>query len=238
MSFSQDIKDEILNIKSRKKCCLTVQKQAELLSESDEPASIAFKETIINNNCCKKAFLKGLFLGSGCIVDPNTDYHFEITTKTKKNGQYAVEVLNNIMGFSSKLLKRSTNLYVVYIKDSDQISDILSYLEASKALLKFESIRVERSVKNNINRTINCETANLSKTISAAYKQILAIKKIEKLKLFDKLPIELQKVCIIRKKYPELSLGELKEYLNEEISKSGLNHRLNKIIKIAEKGSI
>ncbi|MDD2627333.1 MAG: DNA-binding protein WhiA [Clostridia bacterium] len=238
MSFSQDIKDEILNIKSKKHCCLTVQKQAELLSESEEPADVTLKDNIINNNCCKKAFLKGLFLGTGCIVDPNTDYHFEITTKTKRNGQYVVEILNNIMGFSSKLLKRSNNLYVIYIKDSNQISDILSYLETSRALLKFESIRVERSVKNNINRTINCETANLSKTISAAYRQILAIEKIEKLGLFDKLPIELQEVSIIRKKHPDLSLEELKEHLSVEISKSGLNHRLNKIIKIAEKGSI
>ena len=235
MSFSQDIKNEILKIKTNKKCCKMVQKEAELLTEGENINVAELKKHIKENNCCKKAYIRGLFLGSGCIVDPNTDYHFEVTAKLKKNATIILEILNNIIGFEAKLLKRSTNLYVIYIKDSEQISMVLSFLGASKALLYFENIRVERSIKNNINRSINCETANLSKTISAAYKQLLAIEKLEKNNMVEKLPAELREICILRKENPEMSLSDLTNLCKEKITKSGINHRLKKIIDIANK---
>ena len=235
MSFSQDIKNEILRIKSNKKCCKDIQKIAELLTEGEATNVTEIKKQIKENNCCKKAFLRGLFLGSGCIVDPNTDYHFEITAKSKKNANNILDIVNNVIGFEAKLLKRSTNLYVIYIKDSEQISLVLSYLGASRALLQYENIRVERSIKNNINRSINCETANLTKTISAAYKQLMAIEKLEKNNMIEKLPQELKEICILRKENPEMSLSDLTELCGSKITKSGINHRLKKIIEIANK---
>ena len=235
MSFSQDIKNEILNIKNKKVCCRNVQKIAELLTEGEDANITELKKHIKENNCCRKAFLRGLFLGTGCIVDPNTDYHFEITTKSKKNANSILDILNNIIGFEAKLIKRSPHLYVIYIKESEQISMVLSYLGANKALFNYENIRVERSIKNNINRNINCETANLTKTISAAYKQIMAIEKIEKNNMFEKLPQELKEICSLRKENPEMSLGDLANLCSSKISKSGINHRLNKIIEIASK---
>jgi len=235
MSFSQDIKNEILGIRSNKKCCKDIQKVAELLTEGETANVIEIKKQIKDNNCCKKAFLRGLFLGSGCIVDPNTDYHFEITAKSKKNANGILDIINNVIGFEAKLLKRSTNLYVIYIKDSEQISLVLSYLGASRALLQYENIRVERSIKNNINRSINCETANLTKTISAAYKQLMAIEKLEKNNVIEKLPQELKEICLLRKENPEMSLSDLTNLCGSKITKSGINHRLKKIIEIANK---
>lgn len=235
MSFSQNIKNEILGIKNNKKCCRDIQKIAELLTEGETANVAEIKKQIKDNNCCKKAFLRGLFLGSGCIVDPNTDYHFEITAKSKKNANSILDIINNVIGFEAKLLKRSTNLYVIYIKDSEQISLVLSYLGASRALLQYENIRVERSIKNNINRSINCETANLTKTISAAYKQLMAIEKLEKNNLIEKLPQELKEICKLRKENPEMSLNDLTNLCGSKITKSGINHRLKKIIEIANK---
>ena len=235
MSFSQDIKDEILNINVNKKCCIKVQNEAELLTEGQSIDDKDLKKNIKSNNCCKKAFLRGIFLGSGCIVDPNTDYHFEITTKSKKNANIVLDILNNIIGLEVKCIKRSTSLYVIYLKDSEQISIILSYLGANNALFEYENIRALRSIKNNINRSINCETANLTKTISAAYRQLTAIQKLEQHGVIDKLPAELKEICMLRKDNPEISLEELSKLCSEPITKSGVNHRLKKIIEMAEK---
>jgi len=235
MSFSQNIKDEILSLKVNKKCCINVQKLAELLTEGETVDVQSLKKNVRNNNCCKKAFLRGIFLGSGCIVDPNTDYHFEVTTKSKKNSNVVLDILNNIIGLEAKHIKRNTNLYVVYIKDSEQISIILSYLGASNALFEYENIRALRSIKNNINRSINCETANLTKTISAAYKQLTAIEKLEQNGLIDSLSSELKEICILRKNNPEMSLDELSKLCKIPITKSGVNHRLKKIIELANK---
>ena len=235
MSFSQDIKNEILSIRNNKKCCKNVQRFAELITEGEDVNTSELRKQIKENSCCKKAFLRGLFLGSGCIVDPNTDYHFEVTTKTKKNANFILDVINNVIGFEAKLLKRSSHLFVIYIKDSEQISMLLSHLGASKALFSYENIRVERSIKNNINRTINCETANLGKTISAAYKQLMAIEKLEKNNMIEKLPQELKEICKLRKENPEMSLSDLTDLCSDNISKSGVNHRLKKIIQISEK---
>ena len=236
MSFSQDIKEEILRDHKLNKCCKEVEKLAENLTESYE--YIDFSKGVLDNlkknKCCRKSFLRGLFLGTGCIVDPNTDYHFEITCKNKKTAGHICELLNELIGFNFKVIRRSINQYVIYSKDSEEISLILSFLGASSSLLKFENIRVERSIKNNINRNINCETANLSKTISAAYTQIMAIEKLEKSNKFKELPIELREIGNLRKKHPEMSLSDLTSLYGGRLTKSGINHRLKKIVEISK----
>lgn len=233
MSFSQDIKDEIITKKITRTCCISALRLGELVSENSK---IDMDKDILKNIdkklCCKKAYIKGVFLGSGCIINPEKDYHFEVSFKSKKYAEYTEKILS-LFDIEAKMIKRNNSQYVVYIKDSEQISTIIRILEANKSLLEFENIRVEKSIKNDINRSINCETANMTKTMETAIVQIDAIDKIIQAGEYNALSLELQEMSTIRKKYPEASLNELASKCKNKISKSGVNHRLKKIIKIA-----
>ncbi len=244
MSFSSDVKNEVLNnfSKNKKSCCIKAEKFGEYLT------SVPLKN-ILNeefreyldisklNECCIKSILKGVFLGSGCIVDPFVDYHFEAIFKNKACGEYFFNLLS-VLDFTPKLIKRKKQ-NIVYFKESEQISLFLSILGANNAVLKFEQIRVEKEVKNKINRTTNCETANLSKTINSAVKQIDAINKLKKNGKFASLNDKLKYTAKLRLKYPTESLDYIASITAKDeknkISKSGLKHRLDKIIEIAEK---
>lgn len=240
MSFSSDIKDEILHnisIEERK-----AEKFGELLTEVKTKASLAdeFKEymdlSTIDEHTIK-AILKGAFLSAGCIVDPQNDYHFEIVIKNKACADYIYNLLS-LLEFTPKLLRRNkASAYVIYFKESEQISIFLSLIGASKAMLKFEQIRVEKDVKNTINRSVNCETANLSKTIKTSVKQIEAINKIRKKGKFDTLNEKLKYTAKLREKYPNESLEFISSKTTGEhkVTKSGLKHRLDKLIQIAQK---
>ena len=230
MSCSEDIKNEILMTKN-KKCCILPLRYGELITESKD-ITIPELKKLITKKCCKKAFLKGVFLGSGCVVNPNTDYHFEITTKLKVYANYIVKLLNEF-DLNAKTIKRNSD-YVIYLKGSEQIATLLAVIEANKAVLEYENVRISKSIKNDINRTVNCETANLIKTAEAAYKQIEAINKLKEQKRFNDLKIKLQEIAELRLKFPEDSLEELASKCSYEISKSGVYHRLNKIIKLSE----
>ncbi len=230
MSFSEQIKDEILMTRN-KKCCILPLRYGELTTEAKDLKITDIKK-LVKDTCCKKAFLKGVFLGSGCIVNPNTDYHFEVVTKSKVYADYVIKLMTEF-GLAPKIIKRNSN-YVIYLKDSEQISTLLAILEANKAVLEYENIRINKSIKNNINRSVNCETANLSKTIEAAVKQQEAIKKLKDENRFNELNPKLKEIASLRLKYPEASLDELADKCSYKISKSGIYHRLNKIIKLAE----
>lgn len=230
MSFSEQIKDEILMTKN-KKCCILPLRYGELITESKDIKIVDVKK-LVKDTCCKRAFLKGVFLGSGCVVNPNTDYHFEVTTKSKVYADYVVKLMNEFE-LSPKLIKRNSN-YVIYLKDSEQISTLLAILESNKAVLEYENIRISKSITNNINRSVNCETANLTKTIEAAVKQQEAIQKLKDEDKFNELNPKLKEIANLRLKYPEASLDELALKCSYKISKSGVYHRLNKIIKLAE----
>lgn len=233
MSFSQDIKDEIISNKITKSCCITSLRTGELVSEN---ARLDIDKDILKNIdkklCCRKAYIKGVFLGSGCIINPNKDYHFEVSLKSKKYAEYTEKILSSF-GIEPKLIKRNLFQYVIYVKDSEQISTIIRILGANRSLLAFENVRVEKSIKNDINRSINCETANMTKTMEAAFYQINAINSLINSGEYRELSLELQEMCTIRKKYPEASLNELAAKCKGDISKSGVNHRLKKIMKIA-----
>ena len=230
MSFSEQIKDEIL-ITKNKKCCILPLRYGELITESKDIKIVDIKK-LVKDTCCKRAFLKGVFLGSGCVVNPNTDYHFEVTTKLKAYAEYIAKIMKEFE-LSPKIIRRNSS-YVIYLKDSEQISTLLAVLEANKAVLEYENIRISKSITNNINRSVNCETANLTKTIEAAVKQQEAINKLKEEDRFDELNPKLKEIASLRLKYPEASLDELADKCSYEISKSGVYHRLNKIIKIAE----
>ena len=243
MSFSSDIKREILdnfNIKKVNNCCINAEKFGEHLTAVKHKKDIEemhkeYFEISKISECCIKSILKGAFLSSGCIVNPQNDYHFELVLKNKACSEYILDLLS-VLDLTPRLLKRDKiNLYVVYIKEAEQISFLLSLLGASKALLKFEQIRVEKNVKNSINRTINCETANLSKTIQASVKQIEAITKLRNAGKFESLNDTLKDTAILRETFPNESLEFLSKHSEQtkKISKSGLKHRLDKLIEIA-----
>ncbi|MDO4282792.1 MAG: DNA-binding protein WhiA [Clostridia bacterium] len=242
MSFSSDVKDEILKNFSgnQKTCCIKAEKFGEYLTSVPLKNILGneFKEYLDISKlkeCCIKSILKGVFLGSGCIVDPMLDYHFEVIFKNKACGEYILNLLS-VLDFTPKMIKRKKQ-NVVYFKESEQISLFLSILGANNAVLKFEQIRVEKEVKNSINRTTNCETANLSKTINSAVKQIEAIKKLKEHGKFASLNDKLKYTANLRLKYPTESLDYIasktaKDEKNK-ISKSGLKHRLDKLIQLA-----
>lgn len=178
-----------------------------------------------------KAIIRGAFLGAGSINNPESKYHLEIILSTIYNAEKIINILKTFTIQAKKLERK--NGYSIYIKDGEEISKLLALIGANSSVLKFEQIRVLRDMKNNINRKVNCETANINKTVNAAVKQIEAIKKLQKIGEFDKLSENLKEIAKIRIKNPDASLIELGQMLKDPIGKSGVNHRLNKILEIA-----
>lgn len=179
-----------------------------------------------------KAIIRGAFLGAGSINNPESKYHLEIILSTKSNAENIINILKTFTIGAKKLERK--NGYSIYIKDGEEISKLLALIGANSSVLKFEQIRVLRDMKNNINRKVNCETANLNKTVNAAVRQIEAIKKLQKTGEFDKLSESLKEIAKIRIENPDASLVELGQMLKDPIGKSGVNHRLNKILDIAK----
>lgn len=179
-----------------------------------------------------KAIVRGAFLGGGSLNNPDNKYHLEILFSTKQNAQYIMKILQEFE-IQCKTLNRK-NSFSIYIKEAEEISKFLALIGANKAVLNFEEIRVVRDTRNNLNRLINCETANLNKTINAALVQINAIEYLKKIKVFDDLPENLKEVAQVRVKNPDISLVELGQNLKKPLGKSGVNHRLKKICEIAE----
>lgn len=179
-----------------------------------------------------KALVRGSFLGSGSLNNPNNKYHLEILFSTDNNAEYILEVLK-AFGIEVKLLTRK-NSTSIYIKEAEEISKLLALIGAGKSVLNFEEIRVMRDTRNNINRLVNCETANLNKTINASVEQIKQIKYLKEKRKFEQLPDNLKEIANLRQKNPDASLIELGNMLENPIGKSGVNHRLKKICEIAE----
>lgn len=186
----------------------------------------------IRGDCCRQAYLRGAFLGSGSISDPKKAYHLEITTTNKKRAWEIVEIFQ---GFSVVAkINKTKNGFKVYIKDGDSIFEVLGLIGAHNSLLKFEDIRVVKDVRNNVNRMVNCETANLSKTIDASICNINSIKYLKSIDKYEDLPKNLKEIAELRLEYPDYSLKELGQMLTPALGKSGVNYRLNKICKIAQ----
>lgn len=245
MSFSSKVKEEILKSYSKKqnKCCIIAERFGENLVQTVHKSDLIEYNDLFDisklNECCIKSILKGSFLGSGCIVNPEQDYHFEMVIKNKACADYLFNLFS-VLEFTPKLLKRKkVNSYILYIKDSEQISYFLCIVGANKSMLNFEEIRVKKEVKNQINRTTNCQTANIAKTIKSSVEQIEAIDKIKKLGKFDTLSDKLKYTANLRLKYKTESLDYISKITKQSdnksdyISKSGLKHRLDKIIEYA-----
>ncbi len=179
-----------------------------------------------------KTIVKGSFLGAGSLNNPERKYHLEILFKNKENANYIVNICKTF-GINLKLLE-SKSKYIVYLKEGEEISKFLALIGANKAVLKFEEIRIMREMKNNVNRLVNCETANINKTVNAAVDQINDIKLIQSKNKFDEMPEDLRVVALARLENPECTLKELGSKLDKPIGKSGVNHRLKRIHEFAE----
>ena len=181
-----------------------------------------------NNENFEKAIIRGSFLGSGSINNPEKIYHMEIIYSCEKNVNYILEILSK---YDINMKKLNST---AYMKDGEEISKFLAFIGANSAVLKFEEIRVIRDMRNNVNRLVNCETANLNKTINAALKQIEDIKFIKKMKKFNELPQNVQEVANLRLENPDIPLAELGKMLSTPVGKSGVNYRLKVISNFAE----
>lgn len=180
----------------------------------------------------KKSIVKGSFLGAGSIIDPQKQYHLEIIFQEKNNAEYILNICKQF-GVYLKLL-RNKNRYYLYIKDAEEISKFLALIGANKGVLNFEDVRVTKEITNNVNRLVNCETANLNKIVNASVNQVNDIKLIQKLRKFEELPGYLKEIAILRLENPDASLKALGEMLETPIGKSGVNHRFQKLHEIAE----
>lgn len=178
----------------------------------------------------QKAFIRGAFLGGGSINNPKNKYHLEIILKNLEIAEKIISILYKYDINFKILNSNKSNKYSIYLKDGEDISKFLAFIGASKAVIKFEEIRVYRDMRNNVNRLVNCETANLSKTVDAAIKQIEIINKLKENGKFNELPENLKELANLRIKNPEASLIELGKMLKEPIGKSGVNYRMKKIL--------
>lgn len=188
---------------------------------------------LIQNTCCKRAYLRGAFLASGSISDPRKSYHFEIVCHSKQQAEQIKELLINFEA-DAKIVERN-HRYVVYLKEGSQIVDSLNVMEAYVSLMNLENIRIEKEMRNSINRQVNCETANLNKTVTAAVRQTQDIELIRDSIGLSALPDNLREMAEVRLENPDTALKELGELLSPPVGKSGVNHRLRKISEIAEK---
>ncbi|MCG0274809.1 MAG: DNA-binding protein WhiA [Thermosediminibacteraceae bacterium] len=191
------------------------------------------KPELIKKRCCKKAYLRGAFLGSGSISDPKGPYHLEFVTAGSKQAESLVKLINSF-GLNAKVAERK-GTFVVYLKNGDDIRDLLGLIGANESLLKFENIRVLKEMRNSVNRLVNCETANLNKTVDTAIRQIEMINFLKRSGVFEHLSPSLKLVAEVRLRHPDLSLKELGQMMTPPLGKSGVNHRLKKLEEIAEK---
>ena len=203
-----------------------------ILSEENKKISNQCYMPVIHSICCRRAYIRGAFLAAGSVNDPEKNYHLEFVHGDVKQAQYIQNILHTFH-LDAKMIYRK-QYYVVYLKEGEQIADMLNIIQAHTALLKMEDVRVWKDMRNSINRKVNCETANLNKTVTAAIKQIEDIQYIQKHKEWKYLPEALLKTAELRLQYPEASLKELGFLMAPPIGKSGINHRLKKISNIAE----
>lgn len=210
----------------------TIISMLKALKMMDEQGRIAVdclghQHRLIQNTCCKRAFLRGVFLAAGSLSDPEKAYHLEFALFSEQFASFIKDILA-FFELEAKIVRRK-RYFVVYIKEGSQIVDFLNVVEAHIALMEFENVRIVKEVRNSVNRQVNCETANIGKTVAAAAKQIEDIEFIECNMGLRKLARGLREIAELRLEYPDASLQELGKMLDPPIGKSGVNHRLRKL---------
>lgn len=202
------------------------------LSAADGVLSLT-DELVIQKECCKRAFLRGAFMASGSVSDPVKTYHFEIVCASMQKAELLCDILSHFE-IAARVVRRKQHL-VVYIKDSTQVMDVLGLIGATDSMMKMQNVQILKSIRNQANRSVNCDTANIRKALRAADRQISDIRLLQEAGVFEDLPESLREIAQLRITFPEATLSDLGEMLDEPVGKSGVNHRLKKIAKIAEK---
>lgn len=203
----------------------------EHFGHSEKDVTLRLNRANLDCDACARAYLRGAFLVCGAVTDPEKDYHLEFATPRYHLSRDLLALFREV-NFPAKIVTRGGN-YVVYIKGSEAIEDCLTYLGATKAALEMMGVKMVKSIRNDTNRRINCESANIDKTVQAAVAQVEAVRRIESVCGLSALPEELQEVARLRWENPDLSLRDLGALLDPPMTRSGVNHRLQRILKFA-----
>ena len=187
---------------------------------------------VVLKDCCKRAFLRGAYLCAGSMSNPEKAYHFEIVCNEYEKATQLSELIHHFHIDSKVVLRKK--YAVVYLKEGEQIVDMLNIMEAYRCLMNFENVRIVKEMRNSVNRQVNCETANIHKTVNAAVKQTQDIRLIMEKRGLSSLPLPLQEMARVRLEHPDAPLKELGTYFDPPIGKSGVNHRLRKLGELAE----
>ncbi len=192
-----------------------------------------YLENLFNGDCCYQSYLRGSFLGGGSVSNPEGDYHLELTSRSASNSYFLLTIMRHF-DLNPRVSKRK-HKYVTYLKGSDEIVTFLNLIGAHKALLDFENVRILKELRNNVNRAVNCETANLGKTVDTGVRQVEAIRRLDLVTGIGNLPVGLREAARLRLEFPEATLKELGEMMDPPRSKSAVNHRLRKLEDLADK---
>lgn len=224
--------EEIHTAEEARSVFSTVKMYNDATGEGEAEPEDTVKGLLIQQSCCKRAYIRGAFLAGGSISDPNKSYHFEIVCRSIPQAGQLRDVINSF-NMDAKIVARK-KYQVVYLKEGSQIVDILNIMEAHVALMNLENVRILKEMRNSVNRKVNCETANISKTVNAAVKQLADIEYIRETAGLSYLPENLKEMAQLRLEYPDAPLAELGTYLNPPVGKSGVNHRLRRISEMAD----
>jgi len=198
-----------------------------------DTVSLHINLPVVEDDCCKIAFFRGAFLAGGSVTDPSKGYHLELATTHQRVAREAFALLQEMLGFYPKTAARAGS-QVLYLKNSDQISDMLTCLNAPVAAMGIIEARLEKELNNKVNRRCNCDEANTSKVVEASQEQIGAIRVLEKRGGLDQLPSKLKQAAIVRLDHPEASLAELAAMMEPPISKPAMNHRMQRLLQMAK----
>ncbi len=209
-----------------------IEKIRDALKMSEQTENKSISPLLVKSSCCKRSFLRGAYLAAGSMSDPYKGYHLELVCQSQEMAELLVKLLRDF-GLEAKVVLRKKS-YVVYMKEGENIADFLNIIEAHKALMEFENTRIYKGVRNMVNRKVNCEAANITKTVNAATRQVEDIEYIRSVYGLERLPDALREMAYVRLENPEAALGELGKLLDPPVGKSGVNHRLRKLGEFAK----
>lgn len=216
--------DTVIGVKGQKKADLLA-----IMGDLSGPADTS----LLKQACCRRAFIRGAFLSCGSISDPTKGYHLEFVCNNRTQAEQLQEIIGQF-DIEAKIVCRK-KYFVVYVKEGAGIVELLNIMEAHVALMNLENLRILKEMRNSINRRVNCEAANIQKTVQASTRQVEDIIYLRDYYVFSRLPDNLREMAEVRLAYPEAALKELGEYLSPPVGKSGVNHRLRKLSELAEK---
>lgn len=203
-----------------------------MMQDSGIPFRPGILTDFTHTDASRRAYVRGLFLGAGSLTDPQRSYHLELVTQGEEFAQAIIDLVA-MYGIHMRMSYRKESV-VIYLKESEAISDFLAMIGAHKAVMDFEEVRINKSMRNQVNRLVNCETANLSKSVDAGLRQVYNIRKIADHYGLENLPDNLRSTAQARLDYPEASLKELGELMDPPVGKSGMNHRMRKLEELAD----